>query len=211
MSDTIPSDAHAIGDTGHVSDHNNISDMLSLLSQVLAGTNGVFDGTNATAIATLQAMQANPMPLAAFYPNNGDTGRATVGDTADPFLQVLGLQANGIYMVQGTIAYHGGNTGGGTGGNLSWSFTEPAGTTFRYTVTYVNASGNTVVENHFGGDTSMVALTTGETNNFGISFTGTAYVSTTSGNFTFNWGLASTSTTQTHVTYGSSLLLHRIG
>lgn len=36
MADTIPIDTHAIGDTGHVTDHNNIADMLGLLTQLLA-------------------------------------------------------------------------------------------------------------------------------------------------------------------------------
>jgi len=60
MAQNIPTDAHTVGDPGHTTDHNNIADMLGLLSSVLAqasGTGGMSTIPPASqAVTALQAM-----------------------------------------------------------------------------------------------------------------------------------------------------------
>ena len=62
MAQTIPSDAHIVGDPGHTVDHDNISDVLGLLAQALAISTGNAPGTvpasNAANVTAVQALVA---------------------------------------------------------------------------------------------------------------------------------------------------------
>ena len=61
MANIVPSDTHAISDTGHTADHNNITDVLGLLTAILASgagpsaSNAAPPGGNAANVAALVA------------------------------------------------------------------------------------------------------------------------------------------------------------
>jgi hypothetical protein len=60
VADTIPVDNHVIGDSGHVTDHNNIADILGLYGQALAQqASGLVSATNATNVAQILAWVNN--------------------------------------------------------------------------------------------------------------------------------------------------------
>jgi hypothetical protein len=72
MPQVIPSDGHAVGDTGHTADHNNISDMLGLLSAVVSQASGPSTANSTTppaagAVAALQSMNTNWSMLSEAY------------------------------------------------------------------------------------------------------------------------------------------------
>ncbi len=55
MVQSIPSDAHAAGDAGHPTDHNNICDMLSLYGNALAELAGIPSAADTSNIAAINA------------------------------------------------------------------------------------------------------------------------------------------------------------
>lgn len=60
MADTIPADNHVIGDTGHVTDHNNMADMLGLICQALAQmSSGTESATNTTNVSQISNWVSN--------------------------------------------------------------------------------------------------------------------------------------------------------
>lgn len=219
MSDTIPADNHAIGDSGHVSDHNNIADMLSLLAKVLAADGGLYDGTNATAVTQLQEMQTQASAtggyeLAAFYPLGGNTARTSTALTADPYLVIANVQANAVYQSQVHLVYSGG--AGGSAGMMAWDFSTPSGSTYHYNVLYLGGTGtigvtNTRLEYHLGGDTGIYAGTLGVSSSLAWDSWGLLYTGASSGSFTFNWGCETNTGTNSHLLEGSYMKLSRLG
>lgn len=209
MADTIPVDDHVIGDSGHVTDHNDIADVLGLLAQSLTN-----ESSNTSAILALQALQSGlwePYPVAAYYPINGtsNTARTSTAQVADPYLTVA-LQSSAIYKIDSEIQYYGGS--GGSAGFLQWSWTVPSGSEFFYTAAFLSsATGLPLLHAENGSSSSDYANTTGVSNQLAMSMHGIISTSSTAASLTWNWGCETNSGTNTHVASGSWLTATRIG
>lgn len=207
MADTIPVDDHVIGDSGHVTDHNDIADVLGLLATALTNTS-----SNTSAILALQNLQSvvwEPYPVSAWYPAGGTTARTATAQVADPYLTVS-LQANAVYRVELYLHYNGG--AGGSAGYIEWSWTNPTSSNWYYVSHFLNAgTGVGTIAEQTGTGTGQYAYTDGVSTTLGLTQHGTLITAGTAGSLTFNWGCQNNSGTNTHVVAGSLLTATRIG
>jgi hypothetical protein len=112
VADTIPADNHAIGDSGHVTDHNNMADVLSLFAQALAQlTSGEVSGTNTTNITQISNWVTNQQyaneRLA--VPGSDTVTQAALHNLATGTYQANDAQAGSFYEIEAW--------GNGTSGN----------------------------------------------------------------------------------------------
>lgn len=216
MANTIPPDTRAQGDTTHLTDHNNMADVLGLLAQVLASqVGGVYDNTNATAITQLNAM--DQAPLSAF--KSSDLGRNTTTTLAnDPDLAVP-LQANAVYELRSMISYAGG--AGSSEGDLKigWNYTGTLnymvyGAPHWMTGQAAGSSGpNSGGHSYFTlGAGSFTALTNGTsgTQDFAMLILGTV-ATTSAGTMHVQWAQNSSNATNTWLRQGSYVTFQRMG
>ena len=151
MADTIPSDSHVIGDSGHVSDHNNIADILGLYGEALAQfASGLESATNTTNVAQILAWVGNNQyanDKIAYKINNTVTPTG-LSNLAAATYQANDAQTGSIYAVEawgygtwgaasssGTLEFAVA-WGGSTASNLTLGGTYMASSTaFRWHVT----------------------------------------------------------------------------
>jgi hypothetical protein len=147
VSDTIPSDGHVAGDSGHVTDHNNMADMLQLLTKEAArryGTVSAADATNVAAVENVVTLGGSYKTLVVLYPS-GDTTGAT--DTAAINAAITNAAprtrvhlAGGLWYVNAPIVVneviH--LSGDGAGMNGAGA-TTPPGTVLYPTTTWANS------------------------------------------------------------------------
>ena len=111
MAYTIPSDAQAIGNSGHTSDHNNISDMVGLLAQIAAQQAGfpgnATPGGNTANVTAAQTLATGTYPGPGLAPSGDPTGAADTARinaliSATPAGQKVLLQ-NGTFFTNAPI------------------------------------------------------------------------------------------------------------
>jgi len=106
MAYTIPTDAHVTGDTGHTTDHNNLTDVAGLLAQVLAQQAG-FPGNstpsgNAANITAVQTLTAGAYTDPGLAPSGDTTG---VTDSANIAALISAAAAGQRVRLQPGIFY----------------------------------------------------------------------------------------------------------
>lgn len=216
MANTIPADNHAQGDTTHLTDHNNMADVLGLIAQVLASQlGGVYDNTNATAITQLVAMDQAPLKAFKSADQSKNTN-TTLGNDPDLFIP---LQANAVYEIRGMLSYAGG--AGASEGDLkvAWNYTG-ATNWMVYGIPHwmtgqsagnagPNQGGHSYFTNNASAWTAMTNGVSG-TQDFAILLLGSISTST-AGVLHLQWAQNVSNATNTFMRQGSYIAVERMG
>ena len=156
MPQQIPTDGHNVGDPGHTADHNNISDMLGLLTSVVAQAAGSPN------------LPATPPATAAVAALQGALAGQTLDDSKDFHPEAYGAKGDGLIVADGAMT--------------SGTATLTCATSAPFLVTDVGKSILVEAAGSAAGNATLVATITGFTSASVVTLSANA-LATVSGSY----------------------------
>lgn len=129
MADVIPADNHAVGDTGHVSDHNNIADVLTAIT-TSPFSGGLFgDSSDSTQVLDGTVTPAWATKSGSIYTMTRDANLTSLTINSGVTLKPVGYRifCRGTVTNNGTISNAGNNATSATGASSTGSGSNAGG------------------------------------------------------------------------------------